>query len=139
VVSLLQANAVNKQIQLTGTIEKNTFIKADKNMINTILRNLVSNAIKFTGLNGKINVNAKVADDSTIVSVSDTGIGLDKEDIEKLFRIDVQFVTKGTAQEAGTGLGLVICKEMIEKHQGKIWVESAKFKGSTFYFSIPQK
>jgi len=111
---------------------------ADESMLLTILRNLVSNAIKFTPEGGKVKISAQLNPDHWVqISVSDTGVGIPQHVIPDLFRIDVSYSTKGTANEPGTGLGLVLCKEFVEKHHGKIWIESKKNVGSTFYFTIP--
>jgi len=106
-------------------------------MINTILRNLISNAIKFTNPGGEIVISTEQMPDELVVSVSDNGVGIDKESISKLFRIDKSSSTLGTANEKGTGLGLLLCKEFAERHGGRIWVESESGKGSKFSFSIP--
>lgn len=110
---------------------------ADKAMISTILRNLISNAIKFTNVGGKITISAETTPTELLISVCDTGIGMHKNAVDKLFKIDECHSKKGTQEEQGTGLGLILCKEFIEKHNGKIWVESQENKGSTFYFTIP--
>jgi signal transduction histidine kinase len=108
-------------------------------MITTVVRNLITNAIKFTPENGEITVFAEKTENEVIVAVRDTGIGISDEDKQILFRIDVHHTTIGTSQEKGTGLGLILCKEFVEKHGGKIWVESEIGKGSTFKFTIPIK
>jgi two-component system sensor histidine kinase/response regulator len=135
--SVLNGVAKGKNIELKSSLFDNLMIIADKNMIKTILRNLISNAIKFTHKNGKVEVKAIAINNQVKISVSDSGIGMTKETIAKLFRIDANQSTPGTENEKGTGLGLVLCKEFIEKHGGKIWVESESGKGSTFKFSIP--
>jgi signal transduction histidine kinase len=101
------------------------------------MRNLVSNAIKFTNHGGSIRISASVDPEGTTVSIRDNGIGMTKERIETLFQIDESYSTQGTENETGTGLGLILCKEFVDKHKGKLWVESAVGKGSTFYFSLP--
>ena len=106
-------------------------------MIDTILRNLISNAIKFTYPGGKITVSVEEKQNELLVTVSDTGVGISKENRDKLFKIDQSYSTTGTQNEKGTGLGLILCKEFVEKHGGKIWVESEVNKGSTFYFTFP--
>jgi len=106
-------------------------------MLKTIFRNLVSNAIKFTNTSGAVNINAEENSGNVTISVSDNGIGINPEDLAKLFDISKVLTTKGTAKETGTGLGLLLCKEFVEKHGGKIWVVSETGKGSTFYFTIP--
>ena len=105
-------------------------------MINTILRNLLANAIKFTPQLGKIFVSLAKNDEFYEVSIKDNGIGIAEENIHKLFRIDSKFTTLGTEKERGTGLGLILCKEFVEKHGGRIWAKSELGKGSTFIFSL---
>ena len=134
---LLNEMAIAKNIQLLSSIPDNLVIKADSNMIRTVLRNLISNALKFTHKGGKIEVNTLVDDNQVEISVSDNGIGMTKSTIDKLFRIDANLSTNGTEDEKGTGLGLFLCKEFIEKHGGKIWVESESGKGSIFKFILP--
>lgn len=106
-------------------------------MINTVLRNLLSNAIKFTYRGGKVVVSSIIDSDEIIISVKDTGTGISKENIEKLFRIDTKYSMPGTDNEQGTGLGLKLSKEFVEKQGGRIWVKSIKNQGSEFMFSIP--
>ena len=106
-------------------------------MTETILRNLITNAIKFTRTDGQIIVSAERKVNWNTINVSDNGVGMSKEDIQKLFRIDSNYSTKGTAKESGTGLGLILCKELVEKQGGKINVSSEKEVGSTFYFTLP--
>lgn len=130
-------NVKNKSILLRNDTKPEQLIYADKSMTETILRNLISNAIKFTHNGGSIIVSSEIDDKMMIIKVKDSGVGIDKENIENLFRVDVNYSTKGTAKESGTGLGLIICKELAEKQKGTIWVESKKNEGSTFYFSIP--
>ena len=106
-------------------------------MLKTILLNLFSNSIKFTNVGGKITINAKRNSENVTISVSDNGVGIPQDNLAKLFNISEVLTTKGTAEETGTGLGLLLCKEFVEKHGGKIWVESEAAKGSTFSFTIP--
>jgi signal transduction histidine kinase len=106
-------------------------------MLKTILRNLISNAIKFTRRNGKVEVKALINNNNVEIAVSDNGIGMTNETMSKLFRIDASISTRGTENEKGTGLGLFLCKEFVEKHGGKIWVESETGKGSIFKFVLP--
>jgi signal transduction histidine kinase len=136
-LSVLNDLANEKSILLRATIHGNISILADKNMLKTILRNLISNAIKFTHRNGKIEVGAIAAGNNVEISVTDNGIGMDKETIAKLFRIDANLSTRGTENEKGTGLGLFLCKEFAEKHGGKIQVESEPDKGSVFRLILP--
>jgi signal transduction histidine kinase len=106
-------------------------------MLKTIVLNLVSNAIKFTNRGGAIKINAEQNSENVTISVSDNGVGIKTEDMVKMFDISQVLTTKGTAKETGTGLGLLICKEFVEKHGGKIWVESEVGKGSDFKFTLP--
>ncbi len=142
-VILFKEQAERKQIKLFTAINFGTVVYADENMLRTIFRNLVSNAIKFTSPGGHISILAK---DLPVVSnhpkqievcISDNGIGIPAEVVPRLFRIDEQVRTKGTHQEKGTGLGLVLCRELVEKNKGEIYVESEIGKGSRFYFSLP--
>jgi signal transduction histidine kinase len=111
--------------------------KADRPMISTVLRNLLANAIKFTRPGGEIIISTLENQSGLTVSVTDNGIGIPRNLIDKLFRLDVGFTTQGTEKEQGTGLGLILCKEFIEKHGGKIWAESTEGVGSTFCFILP--
>ncbi len=138
-ISLVKQMALNKGIDFSYSIGQSDMIYADKNMLATILRNLGTNAVKFTESGGKIVLSVVKENNYTLFSVSDTGVGIDSESIEKLFRIDMNLKTAGTAKEKGTGLGLLLCKELAEKHKGKIWVESNPGKGTVFYFTIPDK
>ncbi|MCX6160364.1 MAG: HAMP domain-containing sensor histidine kinase [Ignavibacteriae bacterium] len=135
--TLFKMNAQKKKIEIINEIPANSFVFADRNMINTVFRNFISNAIKFTNAGGKIILSCDKRENEIIVSVKDTGTGINPKDIEKLFRIDIHYSNKGTEDEEGTGLGLVICKEMIDKHGGRIWAESPESGGSCFNFSIP--
>ncbi len=130
-----QADA--KKIAIRSYDPGNTQIMADFNMLKTILRNLISNAIKFTDENGEIIIAIEKKDSNAIICVSDNGIGISKANLSKLFSTTQLFTTNGTAQEKGSGLGLLLCKDFVEKHGGKIWVESESGKGSDFKFTIP--
>lgn len=135
--ALLEAQAANKKIQIIQDHTTHLTIKAHRHSITTVVRNLLSNAIKFTPEGGTITL-AMVPNGSTVtVSVKDTGVGMSPEVIEKLFRIDTKHSTKGTADEKGTGLGLILCKDFIEKNGGNLGVSSELNKGSTFYFTLP--
>jgi len=142
---ILKQNANDKNIMLVSNIFDETIVKADKNMITTVIRNLVANAIKFTDDYGRVTISAKEITESIgglqkksyLVSVEDNGIGIDDAGLSKLFRIDENVTSIGTSGEKGTGLGLILCKEFIEKHNGRIWAESQHGKGSSFNFTIP--
>jgi signal transduction histidine kinase len=137
-ITLLNSQAFNKKITLLNQVSKNLWAFADINMILTVLRNLISNAIKFTNDNGKIVVTGEETDKQVKIKVTDNGVGIAAEDIEKIFRIDIKHSTSGTNGERGTGMGIVLCKEFIEKNRGELIVESAVNKGSTFSFSLPK-
>ncbi|MBR8537523.1 tetratricopeptide repeat-containing sensor histidine kinase [Carboxylicivirga sediminis] len=137
IVSLLRLNAEEKDIVISPRIERNLVAWADENLYNTILRNLISNAIKFSRIGSVIYVAASAKNDMIEVSVADSGVGIRQENLEKLFMVDSTFSTKGTLNEKGTGLGLVLCKEFVEINKGAIWAESELEKGSTFYFTLP--
>jgi len=126
-----------KKISLETDTAPGLFVFADVRMTQTILRNLISNAIKFTKSGGTVSVIAESNTGYVTIKVIDTGVGMDEKDIDKLFRANISHTTKGTAKESGTGLGLMLCKELVEKQGGKIWVESKKDQGSTFYFTLP--
>ena len=138
VTDLFSVNANQKSIKFVNEMPANVPVIADKSMISNILRNLISNAIKFSHLNGTIIIKVEVNQKDTVVSVKDNGVGIDAENIRKLFRLDMNFTTLGTQKEKGTGLGLLICKEFAEKHGGKLKVESVAGSGSTFSFNIPK-
>jgi predicted ATPase/signal transduction histidine kinase/CheY-like chemotaxis protein len=135
---LLIDTAKQKSIKFSNDFPANVRVFADQEMISTILRNLISNALKFTDAGGRITVSIDNQPNEWIVSVADTGIGISQDNIEKLFRIDESFSTQGTQNETGTGLGLILCKDFIENHGGEIWVESTEGDGSIFSFSIPK-
>ena len=132
--------AVKKNIEININMPDDMEIFADGNMLDAIIRNLVSNAVKFTPAGGNIFVSAKyLTDKSVVISIIDTGIGMDKKMISNLCRLDVNTSRKGTEGELSTGLGLIICKDFIEKHGGQIWVDSEEGKGTTFNFSMAGK
>ncbi len=137
-IDLLQSTAQKKGISLKNTTQTECFVFADKNMINTVVRNLISNALKFTDKNGKITVSSTEKDNKYIISIKDTGLGIKEKDLNNLFRIDKNVSTLGTEQEKGTGLGLILCKEFIDKNKGKIFVESKYGEGSNFFFELPK-
>ncbi len=131
--------ATNKGVALQAEFDKDVKAFADSDMIETVIRNLVSNAIKFTNPNGVITIKASADGDLVKVEIADTGVGMKPEIANNLFKIDMQVTTKGTKGEKGTGLGLIICKEFIEKHGGTISVESEVGKGTTISFSLPRQ
>ena len=137
-MAILKPGADQKQITIKNDIAAETTVYADYHMVDAVIRNLLSNALKFTYPGGKIMVSTQPAEQWLAISVADTGIGIEAEHLPKLFRIDAIYRRKGTAREQGTGLGLILCKEFIEKHGGQIWVESVVGKGSTFKFTLPK-
>jgi len=146
-IELINQLALSKEIVITNHIKEETLVFADPNMLKTVICNLICNAVKFTPRGGKISLSAKICDDEMLeVSINDNGIGIDKKMIDNLFRIDEKSNRKGTEGEPSSGLGLILCKDFVEKHGGKIWVESEAGNqlygnegGSTFYFTIPVK
>jgi len=137
VLITLNQTAKAKNIVINCLAEDHLNVFADIDMLKAVLRNLVSNAIKFTNTGGAIRITAEQKDSNVTISVSDNGIGISPDNLTKLFDISEVLTTKGTAEETGTGLGLLICKEFVEKHGGKIWVESEVGKGSDFRFTMP--
>ena len=129
--------AEQKHISLKQDIGQELNVTADLQMVKTILRNLICNAIKYTNENGKIVINALEKKKLVEVDVTDNGIGISKEIQKKLFKIDFLHSTPGTNDEKGTGLGLLLCKEFIELHGGDIWIESQPGRGSRFSFTLP--
>jgi len=135
-INLLTETAKNKSIKLISKLPSNTMAWTDGDQIDIVIRNLISNALKFTPENGIVTVEAIEKNDYWEIAVRDTGIGIDEETKEKLFKANEAVTTYGTNNEKGTGLGLSLCKEMIEKNNGTIWVESILEKGTSFYFTV---
>jgi len=133
----LKLSASAKNVTLDCALNENIEFYADINMIKTVLRNLVSNAIKYSYSNGLIQIVATKQETDIVISVKDTGVGIDAYTLSKLFDLTQKYSTSGTAEEKGTGLGLIICKEFVEKHGGEIWAESELGKGSSFNFTLP--
>ncbi|NPA44263.1 MAG: HAMP domain-containing histidine kinase, partial [Chlorobi bacterium] len=140
ILEILHQTANAKSINLINSIPEDTNIVADVDMLSTIIRNLLSNSIKFTNKGGKIIINSKFVTKNkqkyVQIEVIDNGVGIPKEKHSKLFDIEETTSTKGTENEEGTGLGLILCKEFVEKHKGKIWFESEVGVGTTFFFTI---
>jgi PAS domain S-box len=135
----VQLQVANKGISAISELNEDFFIFTDKNMIDTVLRNLISNAVKYTYKKGTVVVRAKRNTKECIITVKDSGIGIEKEKVETLFRLENSLSLPGTEKEQGTGLGLKLCKEFTERMGGRIWVESKEGKGSEFNFTIPVK
>ncbi|NVO02838.1 MAG: PAS domain-containing sensor histidine kinase [Bacteroidetes bacterium] len=138
IIHLYDDKINQKNITISNQLPNYLIVFTDKQMISTVFRNLISNALKFSH-GGEIRISATESENEIDFSISDTGIGIPKNGIEKLFRLDQNYSTLGTNNEIGTGMGLILCKEFIEKEGGKIWVESEVGKGSVFYFTIPGK
>ncbi|MDO9510414.1 MAG: ATP-binding protein [Bacteroidales bacterium] len=139
-LTMIVDRAKSKEIEITNIIPEDLNVLADSNIIQSVIRNLVSNAVKFTPFGGKIILSSKIMTNKTLkISVSDTGIGMSLSMLENLFHLGVQTNRIGTDGEPSTGLGLLICKGFIERHGGKIWAESEEGKGSDFHFTIPGK
>ena len=137
-LAILSGEALKKDIIVTNDIHQKVWTVADKNMISAVFRNLISNAIKFTSNKGKVSIYSKLVNGFHQFTIEDTGVGIREEDIEKLFRIDSKLSTTGTAMETGTGLGLILCREFLEKNGGEIHVQSEVGKGSRFTFFLPE-
>ncbi len=135
-IQIMAPIADEKGIRLDCDIQ-NIRAFADPNMVQTVIRNLMANAIKFTEQGGGVKISAEYREGKALMSVRDTGIGMTSKQMENIFSIDQKTSTPGTAGEVGTGLGLPLCKEMIERNKGKIWVESDPGEGSSFHFTLP--
>jgi signal transduction histidine kinase/tetratricopeptide (TPR) repeat protein len=137
VLELTNLTARSKNIKVINSINEHTYVWADKHVVNVVFSNLINNAIKFTNHEGEIYISSITDEDYITISVKDTGNGISEDNIEKLFKIDQSFSTKGTENESGTGLGLILCKELIIESKGEIFVESKLGKGSNFQFKLP--
>lgn len=137
VLALFQENAVQKGIVVRASYETTAKLFADRNMMSTVVRNLISNAIKFSYSGGTVDLCLKETVDSVKLQVEDHGIGIPANRVETLFKIDEAISTRGTSNETGTGLGLILCMEFIKKHGGDISVQSTEYKGSTFIITLP--
>ncbi len=135
-IDITENIAMNKGVSLSLELDEEMLVNADRNMVNTILRNLISNAIKYTHRGGKIVVKAISQNDLAKISIIDNGVGIAPDILEKLFKISEKISTPGTEKEPGTGLGLVLCKEFVEKHGGQLRVSSELEKGSEFFFEL---
>ncbi len=136
--SLLIHNISHKQISFVNDIPPETIVYADEEMITVVMRNLISNAIKFTHRGGTITIFTRKENDTVVFGVKDTGVGIPEEKLQHMFKASTNYTNPGTEGETGTGLGLIICKDFVEKNGGKIWIESKQGEGSMFYFSLPQ-
>jgi len=137
-IEIISQRALQKGIAILNEVPASERVYADNKMVDTVFRNLLSNAVKFTKKDGKVIIKSKKAANGMVeVSVSDTGVGIPEKDVRRLFKIEEKVSSKGTDGESSTGLGLLLCKDFIEKNGGKIWVECEKGKGTIFYFTIP--
>jgi signal transduction histidine kinase len=139
IIGLFELQINSKQLIVVNGLEKSQEILLDMNMINTVFRNLISNSIKFSDNNKNIFIVSTKNDTEIIISVQDFGTGMDEQTMANIFKIDKIQSKTGTDGESGTGIGLIICKEFIELHGGKIWVDSKEGFGTTFYFTLPLK
>jgi signal transduction histidine kinase len=135
-VELLQVQATKKEISVENRTPSHKTL-ADSNMLELVFRNLIANAIKFTGQNGKVTITSVIENGVATFCIEDNGVGISKEAIETLFRLDKTFTTLGTEKEKGSGLGLSLCKDFITRHGGNLWLESEVSKGTKFYFTLP--
>ena len=137
-VELQKVNAIRKGVLIENNIMDELNVVADRNVLDTVMRNLIDNAVKFTEEGGKVTLSARLKEESDIeISISDTGVGISKEDISKLFRIEYRFMSEGTDKEKGTGMGLILCKDMLHLISSDLNVESNPNEGSRFYFTLP--
>jgi len=138
VINILHLQAISKQIEIKNQIKGNFLAYADKDMIHLVVRNLLSNAIKFTPENGEVRIFMREKNDFLEISIQDSGIGIDEEQMRKINENNY-YTTKGTSSEAGTGLGLMLCKEFLQKNGGRLYITSKVDKGSVFSFTLPKK
>ena len=136
-ISLYKHKASSKRIALLTSIRESLLVYADKNMVDSVFRNLISNALKFTGPGGSIILEASVKRKKVIVTVSDSGQGMKPEEIQHLFQLNNSRSKRGTGGEGGAGLGLLLCKDLITLHGEEIWAESKPGRGSDFHFTLP--
>jgi|WetSurMetagenome_2_1015567.scaffolds.fasta_scaffold26050_4 signal transduction histidine kinase len=137
VIGLQKANAIRKGIILENNLTENLYAKADKNVLDTVFRNLVDNAVKYTKAGGKVAVTSETIGNNIVVSIIDTGVGIEQQNIEKIFHIDQKTSSLGTDNEEGTGLGLILCMDMLALMGTSLKVESEKGRGSRFFFELP--
>jgi signal transduction histidine kinase len=139
IFKVFEIHADKKGVNLVSEIPEDVSVSADRNLLSTILRNLINNAVKFTPNGGQVRIFCEQNDRKITISVQDTGIGMSEKQLENLFRLDTNVTMPGTSEEKGTGLGLILCKEFVDMHNGKIWASSKPKEGSTFSFTLPLK
>lgn len=139
-LAMFREDARRKNIRFTSLIEKDTYVFADVRCLKIIIRNLVSNAVKFTPCGGEVKISSRTADEEEFIEITvcDTGIGMSKENMDRLFTADGYRISFGTEREPGSGLGLMLCKDLVEKNGGEIWAESKIGKGSELKFTLPR-
>ena len=137
IAALLDGSLTEKKITFQNNINNKTFVTADIDMLSTIVRNLISNAIKFTPSGGTITISSKLHNNMIEIAVADTGVGISNDIMDKILNTDETITTKGTNKESGTGLGLLLVKEFVTLNGGKMWIKSEVGAGSTFYFTLP--
>ena len=137
-IANIQAHEKSITLNYNNSISDEVLVQADSNTLITVFRNILSNAIKFTPDNGNINISAEEDDKFVTVSISDSGVGIPEDKLSTIFDVDRNYSSKGTNQELGTGLGLILCREFVEKNGGTIWADSQIGVGSTFSFTIPK-
>ncbi len=137
VLELYQANVLEKEIRLSNLVEKGSFIDSDKNILKAIIRNLLSNATKFTNKGDNIEIGAKKSISELIIWVKDNGVGMTENEVKKLYNVNTHFTKFGTENEMGYGIGLIVTHGFVQKLNGRIWVESKKQEGSTFFVALP--
>ncbi len=136
-IGYIEFKALNKDIKISNKVKEKLFVYADQNMLNSVFQNLLTNSLKFSHPGDEIKITSKTSGGFVVVSISDNGVGIEKDKLETIFDIGSHHTTLGTKAERGTGLGLILCKELIERNKGKIWAESEKGKGSVFSFTVP--
>ena len=139
VLDLLKSHARDKGIVMQTDVSEEAVVYADSRMFETVLRNLVSNAVKYTPYGGKISISTQDQNEVIQFGVEDTGVGMDEEQVTNLFNIDKKASRPGTNNELGTGFGLILCREFVKKNGGELSVESSSGKGSTFSFTVPKR
>jgi two-component system sensor histidine kinase/response regulator len=137
VIAIAQPKITEKQITIHNQIDQK-FAYADEESVAVVIRNLVSNALKFVELGGTIHINSNIQDSHVLISIKDDGVGMTKEQVDKISN-HTFYTTTGTQKEKGNGLGLFLCTEFVKKNGGEFWIESEKDKGSSFYFTLPLK
>jgi len=139
IFKVFEIHADKKGVNMVSGIPEDVFVNADRNLLSTILRNLINNAVKYTLNGGQVRVYCEQNKSEITISVEDTGIGMSENQLENLFKLDTNVTMPGTSEEKGTGLGLILCREFVDMHKGKIWATSTPKEGSTFSFTLPIK